>query len=222
MTAARDDVMARIRAALDDPGQSRMPPGVVVPREYRTAGEHAPGSGGALDLLTDRLIDYQAHVLRVPATQVPDAIAEVLAPLAGQVVAPDGLDPAWLREIDGDAVGMTVLRDSRTAPLDNATLDRVAAVITAARVAIADTGTIVLDGESDQGRRAITLLPDVHVCVVRADQVVQSVPEAVRLLAAHAERPQTWVSGPSATSDIELDRVEGVHGPRTLHVVIAE
>jgi L-lactate dehydrogenase complex protein LldG len=226
MTAARRDVLARIRAALHDPAlhdpaRDGSTPDVVVPRAYRLAGEHSPGSPEVLDLLTDRLVDYGAHVRRVPAAQVPDAISQVLAGLDphGGVVTPDGLDPSWLA---GVGVGTIVLRDSRTAPLDNATLDHAAAVVTAVRVAIADTGTIVLDGEPDQGRRAITLLPDVHVCVVHAHQVVQSVPEAVRLLAVHAQRPQTWVSGPSATSDIELDRVEGVHGPRTLHVVLAE
>ncbi|ACZ29921.1 protein of unknown function DUF162 [Xylanimonas cellulosilytica DSM 15894] len=219
MTSARADVLARIRAAL-----GRTPAAVVVPREYRTTGEHAPGSSGALDLLEDRLLDYRAHVRRVTAAQVPAAIGDVVGGLGDgladgttppRVVVPDGLDPAWLTALDAE-----VLPDSRTAPLSHGQLDEVAVVVTAARVAVADTGTIVLDGEPDQGRRAISLLPDVHVCVVRTDQVVGTVPEAVRLLAEHAERPQTWISGPSATSDIELDRVEGVHGPRTLHVLL--
>ena len=212
MTDARTEVLARIGAALGGPTAD-----VVVPRSYRTAGDHTAGSSEVLDLLVDRLVDYKAHVVRVAAADVPAAIAAVIADLGAQptVVAPDGLDPAWLADVPA-----TVRHDSRTAPLSHLELDAVAAVVTASRVAIADTGTIVLDGEPDQGRRAISLLPDVHVCVVRADQVVQSVPEAVRLLAEHAERPQTWISGPSATSDIELDRVEGVHGPRTLHVLV--
>lgn len=133
------------------------------------------------------------------------------------VVVPAGLAKHW---VDGLPSGTAVLTDSREAPMSALELDEVDAVITAARVAIADTGTIVLDGADDQGRRIITLVPDVHVCVVRADQVVDSVPEGVTILAEHPERPQTWISGPSATSDIELSRVEGVHGPRTLHVVI--
>lgn len=134
-----------------------------------------------------------------------------------RVVVPNGLDDAWLAALPA---GVDVVRDSREHPLAATDLDAVAAVVTAARVAVSETGTIVLDGEPDQGRRAISLVPDVHLCVVRADQAVQTVPEAVRLLGAHPERPLTWISGPSATSDIELDRVEGVHGPRTLHVLL--
>lgn len=112
------------------------------------------------------------------------------------------------------------MQDSREDRRTAAELDQVDAVLTASRLAVADTGTIVLDGEDDQGRRAITLVPDLHVCVVRTGQVVHTLPEAVTILAAHPRRPQTWISGPSATSDIELSRVEGVHGPRTLHVVL--
>ncbi|HEY5554828.1 MAG TPA: LUD domain-containing protein, partial [Cellulomonas sp.] len=120
------------------------------------------------------------------------------------------------------AAGVNVQVDHPSAPRTHAELDAVAAVLTASRVAVAETGTIVLDGQPDQGRRALTLLPDRHVCVVAASQVVGSVPEAVRLLAQHPERPFTWISGPSATSDIELVRVEGVHGPRDLRVLVVQ
>lgn len=105
--------------------------------------------------------------------------------------------------------------------LSAAELDAFDGVITGAAVAIAETGTIVLDGSPGQGRRAITLVPDYHLCIVRADQVVEIVPQAVAHLASRAGRPLTWISGPSATSDIELERVEGVHGPRTLEVILA-
>jgi L-lactate dehydrogenase complex protein LldG len=193
-----------------------------------------------LELLVDRLEDYKAHVHRTTATDLPGVLAQVLAERSAErqvigssnyrspdvlpttraarrsVVVPGGLDGAWLSGVDG----AVVRRDSREAPLSAAELDEIDAVVTAARVAVAETGTIVLDGEPDQGRRAISLVPDVHVCVVRTDQVVQTVPEAVRLLGAEPGRPLTWISGPSATSDIELERVEGVHGPRTLHVVL--
>lgn len=244
MTDARTEILARINAALTPTatnptptavggvsagqtghGAAPTPPtaGVEVPRTYRAAGEHLAGSDEVLELLVDRLVDYKAHVVQVPADGVAAAVAAAVASggehtAARSVVVPPGLDPAWTAAL-ADA-GVEVRTDTREAPLSNAELDSAAAVVTAARVAIAETGTIVLDAEPDQGRRAITLVPDVHVCVVRADQVVQTVPEAVRLLAPEADRPQTWISGPSATSDIELDRVEGVHGPRTLHVVI--
>ncbi|WP_129788771.1 LutC/YkgG family protein [Promicromonospora panici] len=240
MTDARTEILSRIREALGPDGGS-VSPADAVPREYRSAGEHVPGSDVVLDLLIDRLEDYKAHVHRTPAADLPGVLARVIAQrsaerqevgssdyrspdippttrdaVRGSVVVPSGIEEGWLSGLDGVDVHV----DSRDAPLSAAELDEIDAVVTAARVAVAETGTIVLDGEPDQGRRAISLVPDVHVCVVRADQVVQTVPEAVHLLGAHPDRPLTWISGPSATSDIELDRVEGVHGPRTLHVVL--
>jgi L-lactate dehydrogenase complex protein LldG len=222
--SAREDVLNQVRAALGGQGVGTTAAGKVgtapapveVPRGYRAAGEHGPGSAEVLEQLVDRLVDYKAHVRQVTADDLPAAVAEILTD-AGSVVVPPGLDEAWLAAA-GDVV---VHRDTRDEPLSALDLDAIGAVLTAARVACSETGTIVLDGEPDQGRRAISLVPDVHVCVVRADQVVETIPEAVRVLAAHPERPQTWISGPSATSDIELDRVEGVHGPRTLHVLLA-
>lgn len=236
--SARSDILHRVRAALDGVTghQEAIAP---VARDYRRVGDHAPGSPGAIDLLIDRLEDYKAHVHRVESDEAVTAlVGEILGTLFAEsdaadasgavdagaarargrsVVVPAGLAKHW---VDGLPSGTAVLTDSREAPMTALELDEVDAVITAARVAIADTGTIVLDGADEQGRRIITLVPNVHVCVVRVDQVVDSVPEGVTILAEHPERPQTWISGPSATSDIELSRVEGVHGPRTLHVVI--
>jgi len=228
MSDARAEVLSRVRAALGQGGSGTTASGKVgtpphpepVPRAYRAAGEHAAGSPEVLEQLVDRLVDYKAHVHRVTDAELPATIATLVTGLSdrARVVVPAGLDRSWLAALGAD---VTVLDDARDAPRPAAELDTVDAVVTAARVAVSETGTIVLDGEPDQGRRAISLVPDVHLCVVRADQAVQTVPEAVRLLGAHPERPLTWISGPSATSDIELDRVEGVHGPRTLHVLLA-
>ena len=205
-TDARTEVLARIRSALGE--QAQVP---EVSRGYRTSGEHAPGAVELLDLLTDRLVDYKAGVTRCSADELPGAIAEVLSRTApgGRLVVPPGLPAAW-------TAGADVLRDD--GGVTTAELDTVTGVVTACAVAVAETGTIVLDAGDDQGRRALSLVPDLHLCVVRADQVVQTVPEAVSRL--EATRPLTWISGPSATSDIELDRVEGVHGPRTLEVLL--
>jgi L-lactate dehydrogenase complex protein LldG len=211
--SAREEVLSRIRAALGADGPS--PPESLTHRlpqagpAYRTAGRL--DQPGLLDLLAERLADYRASVRRAP----PDALAaEVAAALAGRgarrVVVPDGLALALPPDVEAVA-------DDGLSPQD---LDAVDGVITEAAVAIAETGTIVLDGSPGQGRRAITLIPDYHLCLVRADQVVELVPEAVARLAAAAARPLTWISGPSATSDIELSRVEGVHGPRTLEVIL--
>src|SRR5689334_14611834 len=204
--SARDDVLGRIRRANAAAGD---PDPVPVHRDYHHTGALAPSSPELLELLLDRLVDYKATVVEAAAAGEPDAIARGLADadVTGRVLVPPGLPDGWCRDGVPDEPGYT--------PYD---LDGFAAVVTASGAACAMTGTIALDGSPDQGRRAITLVPDVHVCVVRADQVVETVPELVARL--DPTRPTTFISGPSATSDIELERVEGVHGPRTLIVVL--
>lgn len=204
MTTAKDEVLARIRGALGD--RPAAPP---VPRDYRRTGADTPGSPVLLDLLEDRLVDYKATVNRTTSADLGDAVRHVLLALlpdGGRVLVPPGLPPDWLPDATTDA------------GFDATELDGFSAVVTACAAAAAQTGTIVLDCSPDQGRRAITLVPDVHLCVVRAEQVVETVPELLARL--DPTRPLTFVSGPSATSDIELQRVEGVHGPRTLAVVL--
>lgn len=197
MTDARTEILARVREALA--GST-----IDLP-ELRTPRDLAPlVSPDVIDLFAERVADYRAVVERCGVDEVEERVAAAL-PL-GRVVVPPGLS---IRVADA------VVDDGS---LTAAELDRIAAVVTEARVGIAETGTIVLDHAPDQGRRAISLVPDTHVCVVREDQVVADVPDAIAVL--DPARPQTWISGPSATSDIELDRVEGVHGPRTLHVLV--
>jgi L-lactate dehydrogenase complex protein LldG len=207
--SAREEVLGRIRAANAAAGHPAPP---EVPRDYHRSGAHPAGAPELLALFRDRLIDYKATVLEAPADGVAEAVRTVLADVTGRVVVPPGLPDGWWPE----GLAATRVTDDGLSPAD---LDTAAAVLTGCASACAMTGTIALDGSPDQGRRAITLVPDVHVCVVRAEQVVQTVPEM--LAALEPTRPITFVSGPSATSDIELERVEGVHGPRTLIVVLA-
>jgi hypothetical protein avisC_11735 len=169
--------------------------------------------------MVDKLEDYDAVVRVEPTEQgVLDAIDALLGS-ARVVVVPSGLPQAYK---DAAARGGRTLRqDSREAPVPTLELDQVDAVVTCSRVGISISGTIVLDGEPDQGRRAISLVPDRHVVVLERQMVVPTVPQAVDVLGAHPTRPMTWVAGPSATSDIELVRVNGVHGPRHLGVVVA-
>jgi L-lactate dehydrogenase complex protein LldG len=210
-STARGEMLARIRTAIGTPGGAP----ITVARDYRSTGPHAPGSPELMDLLADRLEDYKATVHRCPPDRVAATVAAALAARqAGTVVVPSGMTPRWQ-----DWPG-TPMPDDVEHPLEVTALDRVDGVITGCAVAIAETGTIVLDGSADCGRRAITLVPDYHLVVVRADQVVGTVPEGVARL--EPSRPLTMISGPSATSDIELSRVEGVHGPRTLVVVLVE
>jgi L-lactate dehydrogenase complex protein LldG len=208
--SSRDEVLRRIRAALAD-----SPEDEPVPRDYLTVhADRTPRQSA--DLLAEHLADYRAHVHRTDEAGLPATIAQLLAAHGSRsVVTPPALPARWLAELSG----VTVVADG--ARLTAGELDAVDSVVTGCALAIAETGTIVLDGGPDQGQRRITLVPDHHVCVVRApDQVVDSVPQALPRL--DPTRPLTWISGPSATSDIELDRVEGVHGPRTLDVVIVD
>jgi len=217
MSDARTAILGNIARALDG-----VPSGVglgefgEVPRDYRHTGTLSAGSEQVLDLLVDRLEDYRAVVHRVAEGEIATAISQIIDD-ATCIVRPPSLPDGWLAQVPEST---RVVTDGAPSVLTPYELDEIDAVVTAARVACADTGTIVLDGQPDQGRRAITLVPDTHVCVVFAHQVVHIVPEAVQILAANPERPLTWISGPSATSDIELNRVEGVHGPRNLHVVL--
>jgi L-lactate dehydrogenase complex protein LldG len=190
---ARAEVLRRVRAALDgapSPGE--------VPRDYRRSRD----GGEVVSLFVERVEDYKASVFRVD--DVDAAIAERCA---GRRMGVPG-DLEW--RVEG-----AVVDDG----LPAAELDALDGAVTAAALGIAETGTIVLDGGPGQGRRALSLVPDHHLCVVREDQIVGSVPEAIERLQG-ISRPITFISGPSATSDIELDRVEGVHGPRTLDVLL--
>jgi L-lactate dehydrogenase complex protein LldG len=208
--SGRDTVLGRVRRALADVPRGEGPGDVPVARDYLTT--HSPAD--RVETLAENLADYRAVVHRTDTAGLPELIARLLAARGTRsVVAPPGLPAAWLSA----ATGLTRVADTEETTAHE--LDAVDSVVTGCALAIAETGTLVLDGGPDQGRRRITLVPDHHVCVVRVpDQVVDSVPQAMPRLVP--ERSQTWISGPSATSDIELDRVEGVHGPRTLEVIL--
>jgi L-lactate dehydrogenase complex protein LldG len=206
-TSARDVILARVRSATSDittEPRLRATDGHDDPREARphvsVRGTKSDPSEETLELMAENVADYRATVLRVPESEVGGAIVEAL------------------RAVDASSV---VVPETETSSVRD--LDRVDAIVTGSALGIATTGTIILDHRPDQGRRALTLVPDIHVCVIRADQVVHDVPEAVSRLRPGTGHPAplTWISGPSATSDIELQRVEGVHGPRTLIVIIA-
>jgi L-lactate dehydrogenase complex protein LldG len=209
MNGSRELILARVRDALGDGGAAAVAP----PRTYRRQGTLAPQE--RIELLCERIGDYQAQVRRVGAGALADAIGEAFAAEgAARVCVPAGIPPQWLPE------GIEFVADT---PLALEELDRVDGVLTGCTLAIAETGTIVLSAAPAEGRRAITLVPDLHVCVVGEEQVVETVPEAMAPLAALVRaqrRPITLISGPSATSDIELSRVEGVHGPRRLIVLV--
>lgn len=208
----REEVLGRIRAALTDgdiTGED------AIPRNYHRTRDQPEGT---VDRFCERVADYKATVERVPADGVAEAVDTALRRYsANRVAVPPALPDEWVATADGS---VSLVADSPGAPLSVAELDAVDAVVTGSVVGIAETGTIVLESGGLCGRRALTLVPDVHLCIVRARDVVDDVPAAIERL--EPGRPLTWISGPSATSDIELDRVEGVHGPRTLHVLLVQ
>jgi L-lactate dehydrogenase complex protein LldG len=212
---AREEVLARIAAA----HRAAPPPNLRyedITRDYRTTSDASAPT--LTELLVDRLVDYRALVRQCPMDDLAATIAAALAERAARtVVVSAGLDSSWTANLSA-----SVLTDGSSTgdQLTVAELDGVDGVITSCAAAIAETGTLILDGTAGQGRRVLTLIPDYHLCVVLPDQICADVPQALARL--EPTRPLTMISGPSATSDIELNRVEGVHGPRTLEVIIVD
>jgi L-lactate dehydrogenase complex protein LldG len=210
MTAAREDVLSRIRTALGPE-----PRVIEIPRDYVVASSLQHDM--QVERFAERAAEYRATVWRCAEADVAAAVGAALADhSARRLVAPSDLPADWRPE------GIEWLDDGERLAVE--ALDASDGVVTGCAMAIADTGTIVMDAGERQGRSALTLLPDLHVCVVRSAQVVGTVPEAIRRLGEAVRtgrRPVTFISGPSATSDIELNRVEGVHGPRRLEIVLA-
>lgn len=212
MSEAKSEMLKRVRTAL---GSGRVPTDrapeyAALPREYTSASvldqEHL------LALFVERLHDYGAAVHHCSATEIAETVAKVLtAHRKSGVLIPQGLPPEWL------PTGFTFTRE---AGLDYAQMDASQGVLTGCALAIALTGTIVIRHSVETGSRALTLIPDYHLCVVSAEQVVHTVPEGIRAIATFGAAPVTTISGPSATSDIEMTRIKGVHGPRTLEVIL--
>jgi L-lactate dehydrogenase complex protein LldG len=214
--SSRDEVLRRIRAAIGDAPEdasSIRAEWQALPRNYKRT---ASLDGAAiLDLLEDRLRDYDANVVRVNSGEVASTIARILAERGKRrLVVPAGLAEALGEPLPA---GPEFITDQG---LTTTELDSFDGVVTASTVAIAETGTIILQNVPGQGRRAPTLVPDYHLCIVRAADVVETVPEAVTRLQATASLATTFVSGPSATADIEMTRIKGVHGPRFLDVIL--
>ncbi len=216
VTPAREEILRRVRRATHDVPKDEHPEDVPVERGYRDKDD-APREE-IVERFAERVAEYEATVHRADESDLPRAIAEACGRRGvRQLVVPAGLPEEWIPE------DVETLRDAASSPLSNEELDRSDGTLTGCSLGIAQTGTIVLDAGEGQGRRALTLLPDYHLCVVREEQIVGLVPEAFAKLEETVKsegRAITFISGPSATSDIELNRVEGVHGPRTLEVLI--
>ena len=207
MTDARIDILVRVRAASAVAAQP-------IPRGYRRHGTLTGSERVAL--FRTRAAEYRAEVDQVDADTVAEHVDAVCARLgATRLLVPTAIPPSWRPRT------VEVVHDDE---LSHRALSACDGTLTGCTVAIAETGTIVLAAQPHEGRRALTLIPDLHICVVRESQIVELLPEAFALLAQKGleQKPLTFISGPSATSDIELTRVEGVHGPRNLVIVITE
>ncbi len=215
--SGKETILWRIRHGTRDVPENERPEDVPIERGYRTAGD--AGRDEIVEQFAERAAEYKAAVRRVSESELPGAISEALKRRGVEkLVIPPNLPEEWIPE------DVETLRDAARPRLTNEELDASDGVLTGCALAIAQTGTIVLDAGPAQGRRALTLLPDYHLCVVREEQITGLVPEAFARLeetVRDERRAITFISGPSATSDIELNRVEGVHGPRTLEVLIA-
>lgn len=207
--STRQQILESIRTALKD-----SPVAPEIPRDYRRSDPQTTAE--RIQTFADRIEDYKASAIVVSSSDVPATIEKLLTGSSSYAVPAD-FDPLWLssetrpdrRRVDGGSEGR----------ISADVLDSIDAVVTASSVAVAESGTIILDGGPSQGRRIISLIPDHHICVVRVQDIVAILPEALARI--DGTRPITMISGPSATSDIDLERVEGVHGPRRLDVIIA-
>ena len=210
MSSAKEDILARIRDAVGGSGDLRESDYGAISRSYRQAA--LSSSEDRLKLFAERLHDYDAVVYHCAQANVRETVRQALTARAKHgLIVPPGISQEWLPD------GFLFVRDEGLSYDD---MDKSEGVLTGCAVAIALTGTIVLRHSAAEGRRAITLVPDYHLCIVRREQVVETVPEGIREIAKYSGDPLTTISGPSATSDIEMTRIKGVHGPRTLDVIL--
>lgn len=216
MSNGKEIILERIRMALQEVPPDEKPEDVNVPREYRQKSKLEKEERVAL--FTERAGEYKATVKRIQKNALSDAISEACRrEMVNRLVVPFGIPEEWLPDF------IEAMPDQKNKPLSNQQLDNSDGVITICAGAIAETGTIILDAGEGQGRRALTLVPDYHLCIVYEDQITELVPEGFAKFGEEVKNkgvPITFISGPSATSDIELSRVEGVHGPRRLEIVI--
>jgi L-lactate dehydrogenase complex protein LldG len=207
---AKAEILGRIQRAINNVSTTRTSDYAAIAREYQQSGNLDQES--RMNLFAERLHDYDAVVYRCPQVHLPEIIAQALAARSKRtMLIPQNLPQEWLPP------PFEFVRDNG---LSYEAIDQSEGVLTGCAVAIALTGTIVLRHSSGEGRRALTLIPDYHLCIVQADQIVETVPEGIRRVAGFSRVPITIISGPSATSDIEMTRIKGVHGPRTLDVIL--